>query len=297
MPGNVLLNSLPTAAPSRNFSGLTADGPLIASAVQFGSGVIECVTHHIGAGWIKWRLDSVVFCDRKIPSNLKVVSPGVGIYGKGDWWSISRKFVLSRTPIQVASLVQKFYTRFNDNNNADKRRSIHDVSSAADITEPSQGQKSDKLKGPCGGQLQCPITNYVTEALYTAMLSLPGPVKTARLMLLKGHQLLTRRNSGLVLLLRAVLECVVEFNLGHLHHLVCNHRLLMALECTFLLSIIGSKDGFTSTMGALVGVFSVDSMQLPSIPDNSGGGTYPVGILAAWMTISLIWKTYSQITY
>ncbi|KAM3398678.1 hypothetical protein P3S68_002194 [Capsicum galapagoense] len=50
----------------------------------------------------------------------------------------------------MASHAQKFYTQFNDNNNA-KKRSIHDVTSAADITEPSQGQKSDKLKGPCGG--------------------------------------------------------------------------------------------------------------------------------------------------
>ncbi|PHU03498.1 Transcription factor MYB1R1 [Capsicum chinense] len=240
--------------------------------------------HVAGMGMLRW-ICGHIRCDRIIN---KVVSPGVGIYGKGDWWSISRKFVLSRTPIQVASHVQKFYTRFNDNNNADKRRSIHDVTSAADITEPSQGQKSDKLKGPCGGQLQCPITNYVTEALYTAMLSLPGPVKTARLMLLKGHQLLTRRNSGLVLL-----QVGPTVNTASLPIPTANR--IGVHGCTT--SSRGSKDGFTSTMGALVGVFSVDSMQLPSIPDNSGGGTYPVGILAAWMTISLIWKTYSQITY
>ncbi|PHU03505.1 Transcription factor MYB1R1 [Capsicum chinense] len=95
---------------------------------------------------------------------------GLAKYGKGDWRAISRNFVLSRTPTQVASHAQKFYTRLNDKNNPKKRRSIHDVTSAANITEPSQG--------PCGGRLQWPITNYVTDAFNTGMLSIPEPVTT-----------------------------------------------------------------------------------------------------------------------
>ncbi|MCE0480873.1 hypothetical protein HAX54_038065 [Datura stramonium] len=103
---------------------------------------------------------------------------GLAKHGRGDWRSISRNFVLSRTPTQVASHAQKFFGRLNDDNKGKRRRSIHDITSvaAADIVEPSQGQKSDSSKGPCGGQSQCPITDYVTEAFDTGMPSLPGPV-------------------------------------------------------------------------------------------------------------------------
>ncbi|XP_004251428.2 uncharacterized protein [Solanum lycopersicum] len=101
---------------------------------------------------------------------------GLAKHGKGDWRGISRNFVFSRTPTQVASHAQKYYSRLNGNN-TNRRNSIHDVSSvgAANITEPSQ-QKSDELTGPCGGQSQLPIADYVTEAFEAGMLSLPGPV-------------------------------------------------------------------------------------------------------------------------
>ncbi|XP_060168864.1 transcription factor SRM1-like [Lycium barbarum] len=103
---------------------------------------------------------------------------GLEKYGRGDLRSISRNCVLSRTPTQMARHAQKFFSRLNDVNKVKKRGSIHDITSvdAADITEPSQGRNSDKLKGPCGGQLQWPSTDYVTEAFDTGIVSLPGPV-------------------------------------------------------------------------------------------------------------------------
>ncbi|PHT34865.1 Transcription factor DIVARICATA [Capsicum baccatum] len=107
---------------------------------------------------------------KKFSNIILLFLQGLEKYGKGDWRDISRNFGLSRTPTQVASHAQKFYTRLNDNNNPKKRRSIHDVTSAADIIEPSQG--------PCGGQLQWLITNYVTDAFDTGMLSIPEPVTT-----------------------------------------------------------------------------------------------------------------------
>ena len=52
--------------------------------------------------------------------------------GKGDWRSISRNFVVSRTPTQVASHAQKYFIRLNSMNKKDKRRSsIHDITSVA----------------------------------------------------------------------------------------------------------------------------------------------------------------------
>jgi SHAQKYF class myb-like DNA-binding protein len=55
---------------------------------------------------------------------------GLAKYGKGDWRSISRFNVKSRTPTQVASHAQKYFIRLNSMNNKAKRRtSIHDITS------------------------------------------------------------------------------------------------------------------------------------------------------------------------
>jgi len=55
---------------------------------------------------------------------------GLTKFGKGDWRSISRNFVITRTPTQVASHAQKYFIRLNTLNKKDKRRSsIHDITS------------------------------------------------------------------------------------------------------------------------------------------------------------------------
>ncbi|CAI0411041.1 unnamed protein product [Linum tenue] len=49
-------------------------------------------------------------------------------YGKGDWRNISRNFVVSKTPTQVASHAQKYFIRQQLSGVKDKRRpSIHDI--------------------------------------------------------------------------------------------------------------------------------------------------------------------------
>ncbi|XP_039044282.1 transcription factor SRM1-like [Hibiscus syriacus] len=53
---------------------------------------------------------------------------GLQRYGKGDWKTISRKVVFSRTPAQVASHAQKYYIRLNSvHKKTRKRSSIHDI--------------------------------------------------------------------------------------------------------------------------------------------------------------------------
>ncbi|XVF05137.1 hypothetical protein REPUB_Repub05bG0145500 [Reevesia pubescens] len=53
---------------------------------------------------------------------------GLQKYGKGDWRSISRNAVVSRTATQVASHAQKYFLRLNSLNKKDKKRSsIHDI--------------------------------------------------------------------------------------------------------------------------------------------------------------------------
>jgi len=63
---------------------------------------------------------------------------GLEKFGKGDWRSISRNFVVSRTPTQVASHAQKYFIRLSSMNKRDKRRaSIHDITSVDRSEVPS----------------------------------------------------------------------------------------------------------------------------------------------------------------
>ncbi|KAJ4911638.1 Duplicated homeodomain-like superfamily protein [Raphanus sativus] len=52
---------------------------------------------------------------------------GLKRYGKGDWRSISRNVVVTRTPTQVASHAQKYFLRQNSVKKERKRSSIHDI--------------------------------------------------------------------------------------------------------------------------------------------------------------------------
>ncbi|CAL5326638.1 unnamed protein product [Camellia sinensis] len=70
---------------------------------------------------------------------------GLEKYGKGDWRSISRHFVVSRTPTQVASHAQKYFIRLNSANKERRRSSIHDITTVG-------GGDSSTSQGPITGQ-------------------------------------------------------------------------------------------------------------------------------------------------
>mmetsp|Transcript_989 Transcript_989/g.3510 ORF Transcript_989/g.3510 Transcript_989/m.3510 type:complete len:279 (-) Transcript_989:354-1190(-) len=67
---------------------------------------------------------------------------GLAKFGKGDWRSISRNFVISRTPTQVASHAQKYFIRLNSINKDKRRSSIHD------ITSVNSGEKAQQSSNP-----------------------------------------------------------------------------------------------------------------------------------------------------
>ncbi|KAF5195644.1 Transcription factor srm1 [Thalictrum thalictroides] len=82
---------------------------------------------------------------------------GLDKYGKGDWRSISRNFVVSRTPTQVASHAQKYFIRLNSMNKDRRRSSIHDITSVGngDVAmsqAPITGQAVSPTAGGSSGK-------------------------------------------------------------------------------------------------------------------------------------------------
>ncbi|XP_078448567.1 duplicated homeodomain-like superfamily protein [Wolffia australiana] len=73
---------------------------------------------------------------------------GLDKYGKGDWRSISRNFVISRTPTQVASHAQKYFIRLNSMNKDRRRSSIHDITTVSNGESPPQGPITGQNNGP-----------------------------------------------------------------------------------------------------------------------------------------------------
>lgn len=56
---------------------------------------------------------------------------GLQKVGKGDWRGISRNYVKTRTPTQVASHAQKYFLRRNNHNRRRRRSSLFDITTDA----------------------------------------------------------------------------------------------------------------------------------------------------------------------
>ncbi|TQD87727.1 hypothetical protein C1H46_026731 [Malus baccata] len=61
---------------------------------------------------------------------------GLKKFGKGDWRSISRNVVVTRTPTQVASHAQKYFLRQSSVKKERKRSSIHDITTVESNSVP-----------------------------------------------------------------------------------------------------------------------------------------------------------------
>lgn len=73
----------------------------------------------------------------------KLFLMGLKKYGKGDWRNISRNFVITRTPTQVASHAQKYFIRQLSGGKDKRRASIHDITTVnlVDAKTPSPDSK------------------------------------------------------------------------------------------------------------------------------------------------------------
>ncbi|KAJ9187305.1 hypothetical protein P3X46_002778 [Hevea brasiliensis] len=100
---------------------------------------------------------------------------GLDKFGKGDWRSISRNFVISRTPTQVASHAQKYFIRLNSMNRDRRRSSIHDITSVnnGDVSShqaPITGQQANT--NPAGAVATAAIGSSVKDRVQPHMPSL-----------------------------------------------------------------------------------------------------------------------------
>ncbi|KAK3038625.1 hypothetical protein RJ639_027288 [Escallonia herrerae] len=97
---------------------------------------------------------------------------GLQKVGKGDWRGISRNFVKTRTPTQVASHAQKYFLRRNNHNRRRRRSSLFDITTdtfmdledhykAHHETLPQSHLRKDVKKFPASA---FPVTRIVSPA-------------------------------------------------------------------------------------------------------------------------------------
>lgn len=72
---------------------------------------------------------------------------GLKKYGKGDWRNISRNYVVTRTPTQVASHAQKYFIRQLSGGKDKRRASIHDITTV-NLTENHNPLPKNKRTSP-----------------------------------------------------------------------------------------------------------------------------------------------------
>ncbi|KAK4483117.1 hypothetical protein RD792_010296 [Penstemon davidsonii] len=108
------------------------------------------------AGGIKKSSSAIRPCEQERKKGIpwteeehKLFLMGLKKYGKGDWRNISRNFVITRTPTQVASHAQKYFIRQLSGGKDKRRASIHDITTI-NLTE-NQVPSMENKKPPSPG--------------------------------------------------------------------------------------------------------------------------------------------------
>nr|GLL30950.1 transcription factor DIVARICATA-like [Ipomoea trifida] len=95
----------------------------------------------------------------------KLFLMGLKKHGKGDWRNISRNFVITRTPTQVASHAQKFFIRQNSGGKDKRRASIHDITTVSidehhQMASPDTKKRCDDSPDQAGGNIGMAISGF-----------------------------------------------------------------------------------------------------------------------------------------
>ncbi|KAH7547727.1 hypothetical protein JRO89_XS14G0007700 [Xanthoceras sorbifolium] len=103
------------------------------------------------------------FSDWDSTNQISLFLIGLKKFGKGDWRSISRNVVVTRTPTQVASHAQKYFLRHSSKKKERKRSSIHDITTV-DTNSPTLPVDQNWIPPP-GGSVQPTDQQQQTSAL------------------------------------------------------------------------------------------------------------------------------------
>ncbi|XP_009599323.1 transcription factor MYB1R1-like [Nicotiana tomentosiformis] len=96
----------------------------------------DAVPHHSGSG--RERKRGVPWTEEEH----KLFLLGLQKVGKGDWRGISRNFVKTRTPTQVASHAQKYFLRRTNLNRRRRRSSLFDITTDSVSVMPIEEKKN-----------------------------------------------------------------------------------------------------------------------------------------------------------
>ncbi|KAL2349339.1 hypothetical protein Fmac_003339 [Flemingia macrophylla] len=111
---------------------------------------------------------------------------GLHKVGKGDWRGISRNFVKTRTPTQVASHAQKYFLRRHNQNRRRRRSSLFDITTdtvmeSSTIMEEEQGQKPAAAAYGFSGMVFPMSLGSAKPMRPTTILPVPPSLKMANL--------------------------------------------------------------------------------------------------------------------
>ncbi|KAL8251943.1 hypothetical protein R6Q59_035636 [Mikania micrantha] len=84
---------------------------------------------------------------------------GLQVHGKGDWRSISRNYVMTKTPTQVASHAQKYYARQHADGKDKRRPSIHDITMVNLPHDPTSSFEIAKINKNGGNGINIRVFN------------------------------------------------------------------------------------------------------------------------------------------
>ncbi|KAL6983580.1 hypothetical protein U1Q18_016964 [Sarracenia purpurea var. burkii] len=113
---------------------------------------------------------------------------GLQKVGKGDWRGISRNFVKTRTPTQVASHAQKYFLRRNNHNRRRRRSSLFDITTDTfmdSVMEEDQIQQETISQPPTAHNLKEFPVSVFPVTLSPLVLSVTGDKSIDNLAL--GH--------------------------------------------------------------------------------------------------------------